>query len=279
MPMPMPERLLALVDEENAATDLAEAALLVATLRYPDLDIARYLAEIDRMAEAIRDRIPEESSEQQRLAGINDYLFGELGFGPDADNYYDPRNSFLNDVMDRRLGIPITLSILYIAIGRRLDLDVEGVSFPGHFLLKCYVDQGVVVIDAYHRGVSLSLEELGDRLRSSQSGEVSNDSLVELLEAASSREIVARMLRNLKAIHLKAKQSVEALDVIEWLVHLVPDVPQELRDRGLVYEDLECFRAALSDFEAYLRAVPDASDADPIRDRVLEMRKAAARLN
>lgn len=279
MPVPIPERLSALVADDAEDVDLAEAALLVAKSRYPDLDVAHYLGEVEALAEAVRETVPVDAPPRDVLAAINDHLFGRLGYGPEVDQYYDPRNSYLNDVIDRRRGIPITLSVLYIQVARALGLDVDGISFPGHFLVKCHVEQGVVVIDPYHRGVSLSLDELRERLRATQSGEISGDALVDLLESATPRDIVARMLRNLKAIYIKAKQAEDALTVIEWLVHLVPNIPQEIRDRGLVYEQLECFRAALADFDAYLRAVPDAADVDAIRERVLEMRKATARLN
>lgn len=279
MPVPIPERLSALVADDAEDVDLAEAALLVAMSRYPELDVAHYLGEIESMTEAVRVTVPVDAPPRDVLAAINDHLFGRLGYGPEVDQYYDPCNSYLNDVIDRRRGIPITLSVLYIQVARALGLEIDGISFPGHFLVKCQVEQGVVVIDPYHRGVSLSLDELRERLRTTQNSEVSGDALVDLLESATPRDIVARMLRNLKAIYIKSKQAEDALTVIEWLVHLVPNIPQEIRDRGLVYEQLECFRAALADFDAYLRAVPDAADVDAIRERVLEMRKATARLN
>lgn len=279
MLVPVPQRLLDLIDSPDDIADLAEAALLIARTQYPELDVVRELTRIDAMAETVRQRLEADSTVEQRLAELNDYLYGELGYGPETGEYYDPRNSYLNDVLERKCGIPITLSILYIRLGRTLGLEMEGISFPGHFLVKCHVEGGMVVIDAYHRGVSLSMEDLHERLQLSEGTSVKLDSVAEYLETADAREIVARMLRNLKAIFLKAKDWSHALTVIEWLVQVVPDTPQELRDRGLVYQELECFRAALHDFEAYLRQEPEATDASKIRTRVLDMRKAAARLN
>lgn len=279
MQVPIPEKLLAIVAGEGEVADLAEAALLVATTAYPDLDVSHHLGKVRDMAGVLSGRLAPEATVQQKLTAINDLLYGELKYTPDAANYYDPRNSFLNDVLERARGIPITMSVLYIQLGRALGLELDGVSFPGHFLVRCEVDGGLVVIDAYNHGTSLSLDDLRDRLQQSQGAEVRAESVLSLLAPAHPHDIVVRMLRNLKGIYLDQRRHAEALTVIEWLVHLEPKSAPELRDRGLVFEELECFRAALTDYETYLRQVPDAEDGETIRSRVLDMRRAASRLN
>lgn len=275
----MSARLTALLERPEDSICLAEAALLVAEGQYPGLDIEDYLGRIDGYARELQERLGDDAGPTARLGALNQYLFQELGFAPDTDNYYDPRNSFLNDVLERRRGIPLSLSILYIAVGRRLGLDLRGVSFPGHFLVKCPVDGGVVVLDPYYRGLSLSLEDLQKRLREVRGGEVSRAIVSEMLVSAAPREVMVRMLRNLKSIYLKAQRFNDALAVLEWIVPLAPAEHEEVRDRGIVYQELECFRAALADFERYVAREPKAPDAEAIRGRIVEMQKRAAQLN
>lgn len=275
----MSERLRQIVSGPEQAIDLAEAALLVASHEYPDLDVARYLALIEEFAAALRSRVEPDASTQQRITALNQYLFGDLSFAPNAEDYYDPRNNFLNDVLERRIGIPITLSVLYMEVGRRIGLHLQGVSFPGHFLVKCAVSDGTVVLDPYSGGVSLGLADLQKRLRQVRGGEVSRAIVAELLVAADKKEIILRLLRNLKAIYLRSRQLNHALPIMDWIIVASPDQAPELRDRGMVYQELDCFRAALSDFERYLEFSPDCDDAEDIRRRIIELRRQAARLN
>lgn len=275
----MSERLRRIVSGPEADIDLAEAALLIASHEYPDLDVPRYLARIEELAKSLQARIEPDAGVSQRISALNQYLFGDLGFAPNADDYYDPRNSLLNEVLDRRVGIPITLSVLYMEIGRRIGLPLQGVSFPGHFLVKCVVPEGTVVLDPYSGGVSLGLTDLQKRLREVRGGEVSRAIIAGLLVSASKKDIILRMLRNLKAVYLRAQHFRNALSIMDWIVAAVPEQAPELRDRGMVYQELDCFRAAAADFERYLALSPGCDDADDIRGRIIELQRKTARLN
>jgi regulator of sirC expression with transglutaminase-like and TPR domain len=275
----MEQRLREIVSGSEDEINLAEAALLVATHACPGLDVPRYLARIDELGAALGSRIPADATVSQRIAALNQYLFGDLGFAANTGDYYDPRNSFLHDVLERRVGIPITLSILYMEVGRRVGLPLQGVSFPGHFLVKCALSEGLVVLDPYSGGISLGLSDLQKRLREVQGGEVSRAIIAGLLVAAGKKDIILRMLRNLKAIYLREQELDKGLAIMNWIVAAAPDQPLELRDRGMVYHELECSRAALADFEQYLRRSPAAEDAYEIRKRIIELQKEAARLN
>jgi regulator of sirC expression with transglutaminase-like and TPR domain len=274
------ERFRASLSREEERIDLAEAAFLIAQDEYPELDPGRYLAELDRLGGVLRKRLPIDFSPMHRLLALNRYLFVELGFAANDDNYYDPDNSLLHVVLERRRGIPITLSIIYLEIGRRVGLNLAGISFPGHFLVKLPVADGDLILDPYSGGKSLSEEDLRRRL-----GELAHDidpaqlPLRQFLEPASKREILARMLRNLKSIHLKNEDLAKALRVMNRLLIVAPDHALEWRDRGLLYERMECSRAALDDLESYLRLAPLAEDVVETRAHVDRLRQLASRLN
>ena len=268
------------VAPERVKIDLAEAALLCAQDSYPDLDIRSQLDALEALAARLRSRLPADFSVTHRLVALNNYLFSELGFSGDAETYYDPRNSFLNDVIERKTGIPITLSILYLEIGQRLGLKLKGVSFPGHFLVKVRVSGGELVLDPFAGGRSLSEEDLRARLAQFTDPDTAKElPLEDFLEAATPRQILARLLRNLKGIYLEAKQFDKALGVMNRLVILLPDVPEERRDRGLVYARLECPRAAQEDLSHYAAQKPRADDAESVAAQLAAVTIAAARLN
>lgn len=273
------ERLTGIISGADSEINLPEAALLVASHRYPDLDVQHYLGELDTLGETLRQRIDPSTSEPERILALNQFLFGDLGFAPNADDYYDPRNSFLNEVIDRRVGIPITLSLVYMEVGKRIGLPLQGVCFPGHFLVKCKVTDGLAILDPYSGGTSLGIVDLQRRLREVRGGEVSRAIIAGLLVASSNKEILLRVLRNLKAIYLRSHQLEHALAVMEWIVRAARDQPVEVRDRGMVYQELDCFRAAIADFDLYLELDPECTDADDIRQRLIRLQQASARLN
>ena len=273
-------RLKRLVEQHGDAGSLAEGALLIAQETYPAIDIDHYLARLDMLGTVLRARIAPDASSVERILALNRFLFAEQGFGPNQDEFADPRNSYLNDVLDRRIGIPITLSIVYIEIGRRIGLALDGLSFPQHFLVKCALPDGAAVLDPFLSGASLSIEDLQRRLGALREGHrPSRAEVSALLAGASRREILSRVLRNLKAVHVMAEQFDQALVAADRIVMLMPGASTEIRDRGWLYRRLDCFAAALADYRRYLELAPAAEDAEEARRAVIELERLAARLN
>lgn len=274
------ERLEKVIHSSEQELNLAEAALLVAKDEYPGLDVDAYLRRLDELATEVQLRLPERAGLEDVLLTLNQFLFVEQGFSGDMENYHDPRNSFLNEVLDRKIGIPITLSILYIEIGRRLGVPLKGVSFPGHFLVKFSTNQGEVVLDPFSGGSLLSKEDLVELLEEAygQDG-ASRTPLERLLTTTGKKEILVRMLRNLKAIYLHQKEFDKALTAVDRILLIMPELAEEVRDRGRIYEHLECSRAALEDYRSYLVLRPDAGDAPDVHRRIAELKQIVAYLN
>lgn len=266
------------------AFTLAEAALLVACEEYPGLEVESYLARLDGMAGQARARVEAADCLRGRVEALNSYLFGQEGFRGNVEDYYDPRNSFLNDVLDRRTGIPVTLSAVYIEVGRRCGLDVEGVGLPGHFIVRVRGDGPAEameppesqLVDPFH-GALLSMQECQARLDRIFSGKKRLEP--SMLAPCDGRALLARMLRNLKAIYVKAPDHARALKVLDLLVELEPLSSEERRDRGLVYAAMDCYALAASDLAASLEMAPPDADADRVRARLAEMRHRQARVN
>jgi regulator of sirC expression with transglutaminase-like and TPR domain len=280
--------------------DLANAALMIARLEYPDLVAKPYLDRLDALGREARLRLaaaavmPDEAPDgvdpvcYAHVLALNDYLFKDLGFIGNSSHYEDPRNSCLNEVLDRRTGIPITLALLYIEVARRAGLDVQGVNFPGHFLLSCPASAGgasseLLIIDAFHRGALLSPEACRELLRRHPHDV---DIETHLFSRATKPQILARMLLNLKRIYERMHSFPQARDVTELLLAVDPGARTELRDRGLLAYHLKDFSGALRDLEAYLqlpvRATLDeeerAHDAQ-IWEHVKTLRRRLAMLN
>jgi regulator of sirC expression with transglutaminase-like and TPR domain len=259
---------------------LAEGALLIAAEEYTDLDVDAYLERIEEMGATLHRRLRSDISSTEALIALNHYVFEELGFSPNAEDFYDPRNSYLNDVLDRRLGIPITLAVLYIEIGRCIGLPLHGVPFPNHFLVKCMMRDGAIILDPYARGTSLGLDDLKRRLEAiSKDIQVDEKMLTALLAAATPNDIFARMLRNLRAIHLSKGERLKALGASNRIITLLPHAADEYRERGLLYRELECFRAALADLRQYALMRPEAGDKDAVSRSIKELEPLAAGLN
>jgi regulator of sirC expression with transglutaminase-like and TPR domain len=273
---------------------LTEAALAIAQVVDPKLDLATAQSDIDRLAATLKARLPADAGQVHKLRLLNRYFFHELGFAGNANDYYDPANSYLSKVLERRRGIPISLAVLLMEIGQQIGLPLRGVSFPGHFLVKLKVRAGDLYLDPM-TGESLSREQLEERLSEfldalrvsvdipDATAEIARETfeiaLMQAIREASSREILARMLRNLKGIYHGRNDYERLLEVQNRLIVLLPDAHEELRDRGLVYAQLECPRAAADDLSAYLDLEPDAPEAGEIRSTLDVLRDASGRLN
>jgi regulator of sirC expression with transglutaminase-like and TPR domain len=269
----------ALVALPDDAIDLGQASLLIAREEYPDLEVGDYLARLDEMAGAIRERLKGGEGAASQIAHINRLLFEELGFRGNREEYYDPRNSFLNDVLDRRVGIPISLSTIYIEVGRRIGCPLAGVAFPGHFLVR-YLGREVtteILIDPFNRGLILTEDECRRRLLETYRGQV--EFRAEFLKRARTKDILERMLNNLKAIYQGQRDFHRALQVQELLLCVRPGLPREIRDRGLIRYRLALLAQAADDLAAYLKAVPEAADAAVIGERLRELRRLSPRMN
>ena len=210
--------------------DLARTALLIASEAYPGLDILRYVAKLEVMAAAVRPAVTTTDDPALKIESLNAYLFEERGFRGNAEEYYDPRNSFLNDVIDRRLGIPITLSVIYMEVGRRVGMPLQGVGMPGHFIMKYAEPAGDIYIDAFNKGRILSRQACEELLQQLYGEPVPFQET--FLAPVSKKQILARMLMNLKAIYIHTKDYLQALSVVERLLIIQPDVEQEVKDRA-----------------------------------------------
>jgi regulator of sirC expression with transglutaminase-like and TPR domain len=272
---PDPGALAELVAVPEAQIDLTRAALEIARLEYPDLDAAHWEAELARLAQQAAPQIGTADSAAGRVARLSEYLYGAAGFRGNRADYYDLRNSFLNDVIERRTGIPITLGLVYIDVAARVGLDVRGVGFPGHFLVKC-VDSGPIVIDPFC-GDILTRADCERLYQTALGGDATFDARA--LDESPKLQILARVLGNLKQIHLARGEFARALACVDRILLLRPDDPGELRDRGLLYARLECFRAAADDLERFLALAPDDPTAPGIAAHLGKLRERARQLN
>jgi regulator of sirC expression with transglutaminase-like and TPR domain len=264
---------------DDASLSLVEAAAAIAQDEYPELDTQSVLADIDALADKLKRRIPADAVPVQRLRWLNRYFFQELGFAGNVNNYYDPRNSYLHTVLATRRGIPITLAVIYIELAAQIGLTARGVSFPGHFLIKLRMhtgrQHGEVIIDPF-TGHSLSREELDELLGPYKRthgllGEF-DAPLGLFLQAAPPRDVLTRMLRNLKEIHRSSEDWPRLLAVQQRLVVLLPHAWEERRDRGLVLAELGQRLQAVEDLSAYLEHRPEGDDHAALVARVSELR-------
>ena len=268
---------------DDASLSLVEAAATIAQDEFPRLDTQAVLAEIDQLAARLKRRFPTDAVPVQRLRWLNRFFFQELGFAGNVNNYYDPNNSYVHSVLATRRGIPITLAVLYIELATQIGLTARGVSFPGHFLVKLRMPQGEVVIDPF-TGHSLSRDELDELLAPyKRNRDLQGDFDAPLglfLQTATARDVLARMLRNLKEIHRSAGDSSKLLAVQQRLVVLLPQAWEERRDRGLACAELGLVDAAARDLAAYLEHATAAQDRALIEERLLTLgRGGASRLH
>jgi len=273
--LPSPIDYFSTLVQSDADFALFEAAVCLAQDEYPELDVQTVLDDVDQLLARIRRRIPADAMPLQKLRIFNEFFYGELKFGGNINDFYDPDNSFINVLLRTRRGIPISLAVLWLELALGLGLSVRGVGFPGHFMVKANFSIGQVVIDPVD-GRSLSREELEDRLepyRQRGIGDEPETPLGRYLQAATPREILARMLHNLKEVHKSQRDWARMLAVQERLIVLLPEMWPEYRDRGLTHAEMGHTEQALADLECYLVHADGDRDLDAIADRVDAMRR------
>jgi regulator of sirC expression with transglutaminase-like and TPR domain len=266
-----------LVTLPDGAIPLAETALLLACEEYPQLELSPYLDKLDEIGDAVRSKLSNRTSPLDTIETINNVLFGDMGFRGNTDNYNDPRNSFFNDVLERRTGIPITLSAVYLEVARRVSFPMSGVGMPGHFLVK-YVDRdNEFFLDPFNNGEILTRDDCARRFSQMFGG--TQPFSDQMLAAVSPRQILFRMLNNLKAIYLKVHVYDKGLGIVDMMLLAEPDAMEQYRDRGVLHAQLRHFSAAAKDFDRYIKAVPDSKDRPQVEEHLKELRRIQAMMN
>lgn len=252
--------------------DLLDAALLIAGDEYPDLEPAYYTGLCEQWHKQVSPQIERASSRVDAVQALNRFLYEEQGLAGNDEDFYDPRNSYINQVMERRLGIPLTLGLLQIDLSRRLGMGIEGVAFPGHFLIRMPVQGGLMVLDPFQRGRSLDVGELRQRAQPHLAPEqdLGDQQLFRMLDPASHRSILTRMLRNLRSVYLERKDLERALRSADRLLTIDPSQAMDYRERARLYQALEYFPGVVRDLERYLAMQPDADDAGLARNTLIE---------
>ena len=256
----------------EAQINLGKAALYLAKEEEPELDVEEYLNALDVMAEEIKERLPAESYPLRIIKSINNYLFDDLGFRGNTRDYYDPRNSFLDRVIERRTGIPITLALVYLEIAKRIEFPMVGIGMPGHFLIRPDFEEADIYVDAFNEGEILFPQDCAERLAQVYGQPVALRP--EFFEPVTPKQFLARMLTNLKAIYINRGEESKALGAIERILLLFPEAAIERRDRGVLYYQLGRWTEARQDLESYLLNIPNARDADLIRGLLAKISQA-----
>ena len=274
--VPSPLQYFASLVESDDHFPLLEAAISLAQDEYPDLDVQQVLGDVDQLLARIKRRVPGDAPALHKLRALNQFFFRDLNFGGNINDYYDPDNSYINAVLKTRRGIPITLAVLWLELASGLGLNARGVAFPGHFMVKVNLPKGQVVIDPFS-GQSLSREDLSERLepfRQQGSADAEFEMPMGLyLQSAPPRDIIGRMLRNLKEIHKTQEDWMRLIAVEDRLIVLQPDAWSEYRDRGLAWAAQGEASRAEADIEIYIENADNAMDIDAMANRLLELRK------
>lgn len=271
-----------LVTLPDLGIPLAETALLLACEEYPHLSLGPYLDRLDALAERVERRRVASGEPLGTIGAINDVLFGDEGFRGNTDDYYDPRNSFLNDVLDRRTGIPIALSTIYIEVSRRVGFRVDGVGIPGHFVVKHVDARAEIFIDPFHGGSILTRDEchaLALRNQPAESAAPGPGEFERWLRRVPNRQILVRMLNNLKLIYVHGSAFDKALGMLDLMVIAEPRAPVLYRERGMIRLGLRRYREAAADLGRYLEMMPDAGDREEIETHLTDIRRIRALMN
>ncbi len=274
-----------LITGEDATINIARAALLIATIEYSNFDIEHYLAKLDELARRVRIMLglipmamPENIAPLAIIDAINKVLFEEEQFHGNEGDYYNPDNSFFNKVLDTHIGIPISLSLLYIEIGKRVGLNVEGIGLPFHFVVRCVLPTEILYIDPFERGLLLNEQDCRERIRRMSHGRMAHLPH-HLFEPVKPRQLLVRMLGNLKNIYLHKEDYTKALLVSEYLLLLIPDTAREVRDRGIIHLQLKHYARALHDLKTYLKLEPQASDRHEIQNHIKATQQIISMMN
>jgi regulator of sirC expression with transglutaminase-like and TPR domain len=258
---------------------LLEAAVCLAQDEYPELDVQQVLGDVDQLLARLKRRVPPDAPAMQRLRALNQFFFQDLHFGGNVNDYYDPDNSFVHVLLKTRRGIPITLAVLWLELAQGMDLHARGLSFPGHFMVKVNLPKGQVVMDPF-TGQSLSREELAERLQPLHQRDARPDDMEPplglYLQPAAPRDIMSRMLRNLKHIYRQQEDWARLIPVLDRLLVLYPRSWPEYRDRGLAWAEQGQAQRAQADLEIYLTRAEDAKDLEAVADRLADLRRAAS---
>jgi len=255
-----------MTQQRDEEIDLGRGALVLAKQRYPDMAIEPYLAALDAIAAAVRRHLGEDADPRRMVAQLNRQLYEVEGFRGNERDYYDPRNSYLNEVLDRKVGIPISLSIVYMEVGRRIALPVVGVGLPGHFLVRVLTTEGDLLIDPFAGGAELTEDDCQERLDRVYGGLLRLEK--KMLQPVTKKQILVRILNNLKTIYLNQGEFEAARDVVQNILALEPSSMSDLRDRGLLYYRENRFDEALSDLRKYLLLATNAEDREQIKQTI-----------
>lgn len=277
-----------LVAGEDATIDLARAALLIALEEYPELDTERYMKQLNLLAGKVRTllglvetgkltQLPKEIDLLKAISTMNQVLFEQEHFQGNQEDYYNPSNSFLNDVLEKRKGIPITLSLIYMEVGKRIGLQFEGIGLPFHFVVRCRLSDGYIYIDPFEKGRLLSEEDCRERIHRLFKHKADFDP--HWLEPVSHRQLLVRMLANLKNIYIHQEDYDRALSICDRILILVPNAPFERRDRGIVHFHLKHYARALQDLTAYVEQAPNLEDSKHVRQQIKAIRQMIAMMN
>jgi regulator of sirC expression with transglutaminase-like and TPR domain len=270
-------RFADLVSRSESDINLAEAALIIAAEEYPRLDVALYMEKLENFGNRLRERTESATTTADIIASLNATIFDELGFQGNRENYYDPRNSFLNEVIDRRTGIPITLSLIYIEVARQIGFPIHGIGLPGHFIVGYFNPDEDFFIDVFNGGRLLSENALADLVAGMSGGRVQFNATH--LLPVTRKQILTRMLSNLLGIYAGSQDYRRAIASIERILLLIPDSLPHIRDYGLLLAHIDKNSSAIEQLERYLQQMPDAEDAETIKEQIKKLKQAQARLN
>lgn len=271
------QELIDLLARRRKDVPLDVAALQLATIEYPEISVEPFLVLLDSYATELGERIPAGADGSEFIELMNEYLVDELGFEGNSQDYYSPANSCLNEVLTKRTGIPITLSILYMEIARRLNRTMHGVGLPGHFLVKYEDKDFSVFIDAFNGGQLLFNTECFDLARKVTGMDIAEDDRI--LEPVSNRHILIRMLNNMRAVYFRQQNPAKALKVLDLLITADEGSAEEYKQRAFCRTQLNLFKGARSDLETYLKLAPQAQDRGEVEQQLAELKKWLATLN